>query len=210
MPPLQPPPDSRLRRFLRWLERLLFAVGAIALSWVALSVAGANIAQRLARSRLEAATSVKVAPTVATPQPASLSSRLFAADTASPVAILSAPRLQLSAVVLEGSDDATLRRGPGHVEQTAEPGDGGNVVIAGHRDSFFWPLRDVREGDDFFLETPALALHYRVVSIDIVDPHDVSVLAPTKDDVLTLITCYPFLAVGPAAERLVVRAARVP
>ncbi|MBI4266611.1 MAG: class D sortase [Acidobacteria bacterium] len=117
--------------------------------------------------------------------------------------------MQLSAVVLHGSDAQTLRRAPGHLENTALPGESGNVVIAGHRDSFFWPLRNVQLGDDIFLETADRRFHYRVTSVRVVSPRDVHVLAPTDTPMLTLITCYPFWVFGNAPDRFVVRAAAV-
>jgi sortase A len=127
----------------------------------------------------------------------------------SAIAALSIPRVSLSAVVLYGSDPETLQRGPGHLENTADPGNPGNVVIAGHRDSFFRPLRNIRLGDDIFVDTREGRYHYRVTSQRVVDSRDVSVLAPTREEVLTLITCYPFWVLGPAPDRFIVRAARV-
>jgi hypothetical protein len=82
-------------------------------------------------------------------------------------------------------------------------------VIAGHRDSFFWPLRNVQLGDDIFLDTPQGRFHYRVASLRVMKSHDVSVLEPTSNAMLTLITCYPFWVLGHAPDRFVVRAARV-
>jgi LPXTG-site transpeptidase (sortase) family protein len=129
--------------------------------------------------------------------------------TGTAIAALSIPRVHLSAVVLHGSDAPTLRRGPGHLEHTKLPGDSGNVVIAGHRDSFFRPLRHVQHGDDIFLDTPEGQFRYRVTSLRVVNPHDLSVLEPTDDATLTLITCYPFWVLGDAPDRFVVRATRV-
>ena len=129
--------------------------------------------------------------------------------TGTAIAALSIPRVHLSAVVLHGSDAQTLRRGPGHLEHTAFPGDSGNVVIAGHRDSFFRPLRNIQRGDDIFLDTPDGQFHYRVTSLRVVKSHDVSVLAPTSEPTLTLITCYPFWVLGNAPDRFVVRGAAV-
>ena len=117
-----------------------------------------------------------------------------------------APR---DAIVLHGSDARTLQRGPGHLEHTAEPGDAGNIVIAGHRDSFFRPLRHIRLADDIFLETRDGHYHYRVTSLRVVGPREVSVIAPTSEETLTLITCYPFWVLGHAPDRFIVRAARV-
>jgi LPXTG-site transpeptidase (sortase) family protein len=89
------------------------------------------------------------------------------------------------------------------------PGEPGNVVIAGHRDSFFSPLRNVHVGDDIFLDTPYGHFQYRVTSIRVVNPHDLSVLEPTDTATLTLITCYPFWVWGNAPDRFIVRAAAV-
>jgi sortase A len=83
------------------------------------------------------------------------------------------------------------------------------VVIAGHRDTFFRPLRHVKAGDEIVVDTPQARFQYRVTSLHIVHPQDVSVLEPTGDPVLTLITCYPFWVLGPAPDRFVVRAIRV-
>jgi sortase A len=127
----------------------------------------------------------------------------------SAIATLDIPRIGLSAVVLHGSDDRTLRRGPGHLENTPLPGEPGNVVIAGHRDTFFRALGDVRAGDDIFVDSSAGRVRYRVTSTRVVNAHDLSVLAPTSGALLSLITCYPFWVLGPAPDRFVVRAARV-
>ena len=89
------------------------------------------------------------------------------------------------------------------------PGETGNAVIAGHRDTFFRPLRNVRLGDEIFVDTPQGRVEYRVTSLRVVHPRDLSVLEPTDDEVLTLITCYPFTLLGRAPDRFIVRAARV-
>jgi sortase A len=127
----------------------------------------------------------------------------------SAVATLNIPRVHLSAVVLHGSDARTLRRGPGHLEQTPLPGEPGNIVIAGHRDTFFRPLRWIQVGDSIVLESPRGRFEYRVASLQVVKSDDLSVLEPSVEDVLTLITCYPFNLVGSAPDRFVARAVRV-
>jgi len=111
--------------------------------------------------------------------------------------------------VLHGSDAHTLRLGAGHIENTALPGESGNVAIAGHRDSFFRPLQDVHVGDDIMLDTPEERAHYRVTFTRVVNSYDVGVIAPTHDASLTLVTCYPFWFIGQAPDRFVVRASRV-
>lgn len=186
------------RRVLLWLARGLTLVGLATLALVATSVAIGWRTQQLA---YEAFAATPRGP-VWSPLPSSRAA-LHRGDT---VGALSIPRVDLEAMVLHGSDARTLRRGPGHLEQTALPGPSGNVAIAGHRDSFFRPLRHIRVGDDVYLETGEGRYHYRVSSTAIVRPTDVSVLAPTEQATLTLITCYPFTVVGPAPDRFVVRA----
>lgn len=202
--------DSRGARLLLWAERLLVIAGAATLIWCAVLVSDAVIAQRSARSSLETVLLAErpLWPPALEPATA-LVPREPTVHTGSPIAALSIPRVQLSAVVLHGSDAQTLRRGPGHLENTAFPGESGNVVIAGHRDSFFWPLRNIQPGDDIFLDTPEGQFHYRVTLLRVVNPHDVSVLAATNEPMLTLITCYPFWVLGNAPDRFVVRAAAV-
>jgi sortase A len=98
-----------------------------------------------------------------------------------------------------------LNRGVGLIEGMARPGHPGNVGIAGHRDGFFRVLRDIRKGQRVEVRTPASLYIYEVSEISIVDAADASLLAPTREPSLTLVTCYPFYFVGPAPRRFVVR-----
>ncbi len=125
-----------------------------------------------------------------------------------PLAILRIPRIGLEVPVLEGTDAWTLNRGVGNIADTAKPGAQGNSGIAGHRDSHFRALKDVRPGDEIELETPEEIGIYRVERMWIVGPEDVSVLDPTPSDSVTLVTCYPFYFIGSAPERYIVRAVR--
>ena len=119
------------------------------------------------------------------------------------------PRIKVSALVREGSDDKTLKRAAGHVPYTALPGEHGNVGIAAHRDSFFRNLRNVREGDVIRMETSWGLYEYEVEALNIVMPENVEVLHPTAAPSLTLVTCYPFNYVGSAPKRFIVRARQV-
>jgi sortase A len=118
-------------------------------------------------------------------------------------------RLGISSIVMEGSDATTLRRGVGHIQGTAFPGRSGNVGLAGHRDTVFRALRNVRPDDVITLRSPLGEYHYRVVSTGTVAPTAVEVLLPTPEESVTLVTCYPFYYVGPAPERFIVRAVRI-
>lgn len=119
------------------------------------------------------------------------------------------PRIGLSSIILEGTEVSTLRRAVGHIPGTALPGQPGNLCIAGHRDTFFRPLRRVAAGDDIIVETATGRVTYRVLSTRIVDPEDVEVLDNTPADAVTLVTCYPFHFIGTAPKRFVVRAVRI-
>ena len=109
-------------------------------------------------------------------------------------------------MVLEGTDAHSLKRGVGHLVSSAVPGEAGNVVLAGHRDTFFRPLRDVRVGDVIRLSTAESTRRYVVESATVVDPDRTEVLQPTPDPTLTLVTCFPFYFVGHAPERFIVKA----
>ena len=122
------------------------------------------------------------------------------------VAKLMIPRLSAQLYVVEGDDTRELRRGPGHMPGTAMPGGKGNCVIAGHRDTHFRVLKDIRQGDDIVLETRNGEFLYRVKSTKIVSPKDTDPLQPTAGPVLNLITCYPFYYVGNAPKRFIVKA----
>lgn len=131
------------------------------------------------------------------------------ADTA-PVARLGAPDHRIELVVLEGASGRTLAFGPGHVTGTAMPGEHGNVVIGGHRDTHFGFLEDLKPGDLLLLEDRDRELiDYVVTEAVVVDRDRGDLLRDFGDDRLTLITCYPFDAIRPGGpERYVVTAVR--
>jgi LPXTG-site transpeptidase (sortase) family protein len=120
------------------------------------------------------------------------------------------PRIKLEDVVLEGVGAESLLLGPGHMQNSVEPGQPGNAVIAGHRDTFFHKLHKLRPGDDVYVLRDGHRLRYVVTARKIVQPDDLSVLKSSSKPELTLITCYPTHAIGPAPERLIVVATMVP
>jgi LPXTG-site transpeptidase (sortase) family protein len=127
-----------------------------------------------------------------------------------PIGIIEVPRLKISSVVLEGEDRATLLLGVGHLADTPYPWNGGNSVLAAHRDTFFRPLAHVRANDIIRFRTADAEFDYRVRETKIVEPTDLEVLAPTRTSTMTLITCYPFGYIGAAPRRFVVVADRIP
>lgn len=132
------------------------------------------------------------------------------ADT-HPIARLRIPRLGYDEIVLEGATGATLAFGPARLMSGAGMGEPGNLVLAGHRTSWFRPLAGIATGDtlqvDWFDSRGGLhSRAYTVSMIRVVSPQDVSLLAATAEDSLTLITCYPFGDGLRSPQRFVVRA----
>jgi sortase A len=119
------------------------------------------------------------------------------------------PRLNMSVMVREGVDTATLLRAVGHIPSTALPGQSGNIALAGHRDTYFRPLEHIQSGDHIQLETRDGNYEYVVESTEVVSPKDVWVLKAANHPTLTLITCFPFHYFGSAPNRFIVRAVRV-
>lgn len=125
------------------------------------------------------------------------------------IGMIEIPRVGVRAIVREGTDDETLALAVGHLPGTAHPGQRGNTVLAGHRDTFFRGLREIRVHDEVLLLIPPLIYAYRVESLEVIAPEETRVLEATKDEALTLVTCYPFQYVGHAPNRFIVRAKRV-
>ena len=114
------------------------------------------------------------------------------------------PKIQLDAMVMEGTSRRALLVGPGHLSNTAAPGQPGNSVLAGHRDTFFRRLGELVRGDCIELNRAGKEYRYRVTRTKIVDPSSTEVLQSTPGYHLTLITCYPFHYLGPAPKRFIV------
>ena len=123
-----------------------------------------------------------------------------------PLALLTIDKVDIQVPVYNGTDEFNLNRGVGRIIGTAAFEAEGNLGIAGHRDGFFRGLKDVVVGDEIRVQTARGEVMYTVSSIEIVEPSDVSVLAPTPERTLTLVTCYPFYYVGHAPKRYIVTA----
>jgi sortase A len=185
----------------RWLARLLIAIGALAIVWAAFQMASATWYQRQSEAALE---SLRHAPAIEPrPTPDTLS-------VGEPIGTLEIARLGLKGVVIEGDEDAVLDRAIGHLPDTPLPWHGGNSALAAHRDALFRPLKGVRLGDVLRLKTPHGDFDYIVRETLIVKPEDIWVLDATATSTLTLISCWPFNYIGHAPERFIVRAERIP
>ena len=119
---------------------------------------------------------------------------------------LALPRLSLSFVILEGTAARTLDRSVGRVEGTAGLGEAGNIGIAGHRNTHFRRLEQVRRGDEIVLTSHSNEYRYLVEWVHLFRPDEVQVLDDSHGPAVTLITCFPFEYAGSAPLRYVVRA----
>jgi len=110
-----------------------------------------------------------------------------------PVARLTVKQRDVDLIVLAGGSGRTLAFGPGHLSASAMPGETGNAIIGGHRDTHFQFLRNVEVGELLGMETTRGQRHiYKVVGVDIVDSRKGSLVLDTDAAMLTLVTCYPF------------------
>src|SRR5579863_3926407 len=187
-----------MQRFLRWSQRVLFITGILALGYVGFTLLDARLYQASAKRSLENQIRLEKEPHEIQPK-----SSIRPGDV---LGRLDIPRLGLSVAVLQGTSSRILRLGTGHIEGTPLPGEAGNSGIAGHRDTFFRELKDIRENDEVQFQTAIGLSRYAVDWVKVVTPDDLSVLAPSTESALTLVTCYPFYFVGPAPRRFVVRA----
>ena len=190
---------------MRWIERGLLLAGVACLGLSAGSWIDSFLYQRAQGRRLDALVRDGSARHHRKRDHAAGAGRRGTGDSEL-VGRIEIPRLGISAIIAEGTDARTLQRAVGHVPATALPGDDGNVVLAGHRDSFFRALKDVRAGDRVRITTPSGDYDYQVDSTDIVGADRVDLLDASGAATLTLITCYPFNYLGPAPGRFVVHA----
>ncbi len=191
---------ARGRSFLRWMRTFLFIAGTLSVSYVALTLLHAKLYQDAADNALQGQISAQQQHRV------SLSRTAVKVDDV--LGRIEIPRLGVKVAILEGTDPGTLRLGVGHIAGTALPGEPGNIGIAGHRDTYFRALRDIRADDEIQIQTATGLSRYVVDSIQIVAPGDAEVLAPSAGSAITLVTCYPFYFIGAAPERFVVHARR--
>ena len=186
---------------LRRVAYVLLAVGVLCLAYVAFTVIDAKAYQAAERQRFADTRQLNAAGRDIFLPPAWVEGRA--------IGEIALARLALASIVVEGDSPEILRRAVGHLSGTARPGEVGNVVIAGHRDTFFRPLQDVRIGDVLTLKTADGDYEYQVEWTAVVRPSDVSVIRPAGGRSLTLVTCFPFSFVGPAPQRFIVRAREI-
>jgi sortase A len=199
----------------RWKPRILaqgffLAAGLLAVGYVASVYAESFIHQADESRNFERALAQSPALAPKTVAELSMADPAIKPRVGSIIGKIWIPRLGITAIVDEGINHKTLSLSVGHIPSTALPGESGNIGIAGHRDTFFRSLRHIQREDIITLTTLRGEYRYRVVSIKVVGPYDLTVLeSDGGNQILTLVTCYPFYYVGSAPDRFIVRAERV-
>jgi sortase A len=210
---------TRIQSFLRGSRYLFFITGILALSYCSYVLLDAKLYQVYQTRRFQQELKDSQAssgnrelvhtsslPPLEEAKPERVESLGLTDNRRSALGRIEIRAIGLSAMILEGIDERTLRRAVGHIPNTPLPGQPGNVALAGHRDTFFRALRNIHKNDEITLETLSGLYRYRVDSTEVVDPRETRVLDNSEDAILTLVTCYPFAFVGPAPKRFVVRA----
>lgn len=200
--------QSGLKQILVWTQRILFALSFPLLVYCVFVMLEAWMFQERARLELSRQHAVeKSVPVGATVTTARVAGAKLLPDSI--IGRLEVPRLGVSVIIAEGISDTTLRHAVGHIPDTGMPGQADrNIGLAGHRDTFFRPLKNIRIDDLIVITTSAGAFRYHVVFTQVVAPTQTSVLRPTGGEILTLVTCFPFQFVGTAPDRFIVRAER--
>jgi sortase A len=184
------------------IEWILVAVGVVCLAryaWMSYQIRQLESGNRQAVARMLAG---REAPALAPGRVAPLPGDDLIGE-------LDIPRLHVSAAVIAGDDAGALAGAVGYLPETAPPWAHGNTALAAHRDRLFRPLEEIRAGDQIRLSTRHGNFEYRVIRTLVVDPAEVWVLDNSPGVDLTLITCYPFVYVGHAPQRFIVRARKI-
>jgi len=138
--------------------------------------------------------------------------RIFSeeADTGEGIGRLEIPSVGIDSVIVEGTDTATLQKGPGRYPETAFPGEGRTIGVAGHRTTYGAPFRKINEiadGDEIIVEMPYATFTYEVQKHEIVDPSQVEIVDDVGYERLVLTACHPLYS---AAQRWAVFARLAP
>lgn len=190
-----------MRRSGSWITIVFSIVIAVGLSTIAL--AGVSIYQMNASS---GSTYLPELASSFTDVPKSVLSKPKVGEV---IGTLWIPKIKKTIAIIEGTGSKELKLGVGHYVKSVLPGVSDNSVLAGHRDSVFRNLGELKLGDLMTVRTSYGTFVYEVHKIRIVDANDRTVIVPTNDAVLTLSTCYPFRFIGNAPKRYIVQAGLV-
>lgn len=120
--------------------------------------------------------------------------------------VLEVPAVELKVPVYQTASELVMDRAAGVIDGMAYPHEGGNIGISGHRDGYFRVLKDVKVGDQIVLQTLEGEKRFTIDATTVVDKTDTHLLKDTREQTVTLVTCYPFYFVGHAPQRFIVTA----
>jgi sortase A len=187
-----------MRRSSRWIT-IAFSI-VIALGLSAIALAGVSIYQ------MNASSGSTYLPELDSSFAQNPNSRLPKPSVGDVIGSLTIPKIKKTISIIEGTGSKELKLGVGHYVGSVLPGVSDNSVLAGHRDSVFRNLGDLKIGDLITVRTRYGTFVYEVHKIRIVNANDRTVIVPTTNSVLTLSTCYPFRFIGNAPKRYIIQA----
>jgi sortase A len=123
------------------------------------------------------------------------------------IGLLTIPKIKSELAIVEGTDPNDLKKGVGHYKGSYFPGENGQIVLSGHRDTVFRRLGELEPGDVFEVENANGKFKYELTNTKIVDAEDRSIITlQNSKEELIVITCYPFRFVGNAPQRYIIYA----
>jgi sortase A len=128
-------------------------------------------------------------------------------DIGDTIGILQIPKIGAELPIVEGTDPDDLAKGVGHYKGSQFPGNHGQIVLSGHRDTVFRHLGVLKIGDILEVKMPNGNFDYKIDHMKIVDSKDTSIITlQNKKEELVLTTCYPFRYIGNAPNRYIIYA----
>ena len=185
------------------LPLLLIAAGLIVLGIGVWQYAHTKVKSHLALQQAKEVISQK--------QPAAAQKQQSASSTppkiGETVGILKIPKIKAELAIVEGTDPDDLEKGVGHYKGSYFPGDKGQIVLSGHRDTVFRKLGELKLGNHLTIQMPSGNYTYEITRTKIVKSTDKSIITLQKQqEELILTTCYPFYYVGNAPKRYIIYA----
>jgi sortase A len=123
------------------------------------------------------------------------------------IGLLTIPKINSELAIVEGTDPNDLKKGVGHYKGSYFPGENGQIVLSGHRDTVFRRLGELKPGDIFEVQLANGMSKYELTHTKIVDAEDRTIITlQNTQEELIVITCYPFRFVGNAPQRYIIYA----
>ena len=190
---------------IQWLTKLLLIAGLSIVAYSGYMIWDGN--RQVANTLAEANELVNAQRNINNDVAKRNDETVFAPQLNDVIGVISIPKLEKELPIIIGTEDEQLSRGVGHYVGTKFPGEEGQILLSGHRDTVFKGLGNLLHGDEIVLDVEYGSYTYEIVNTYIVDADDTTVIDFSIDEeILLLTTCYPFQYVGNAPERYVIEA----